>query len=111
MTAVETGDRWDREAALVEVANNGSETISMLALNIALEDERGVPVGETRTYVATPIACDEAEWRGLLFPKSTRRFVVHCRGDACGLRPTAQIVDLRVWNGPSEKDADSDGDA
>jgi hypothetical protein len=100
---VKSADRWDGEVALVEVCNTGSETISMLALNIVLEDERGVPVREKRAYVATPIACDESEWRGLLFPDSTRSFVVRCFGEAHDLRPTAEIVDLRVWNGPDNE--------
>jgi hypothetical protein len=88
------------DQTLVEVANRGSETISMLALNIVLEDRNGVPVRERRVYAASPLALDAAEWRGLLFPGDVRRFVVRCCGAAPGLQPTAQITELRVWNGP-----------
>jgi hypothetical protein len=95
-------DRFERELTVVEVANNGPETISVLALNIVLENEDGVPVFDHRVYAATPVAADEGEWRGLLFPEDTRRFVVCRSGHECGLRPTVQVAELRVWNGPRD---------
>ena len=98
-------DRSDRELTVVEVVNQGSEAISMLALNVVLEDKSGVPVHESRVYAATPIAIDEAEWRGPLFPGDTRRFVVCGWGHESGLRPTFQIAELRVWNGPQSDEA------
>lgn len=93
-------DRSDRELTVVQVVNKGPEAISMLALNVVLEDRSGVPVHESRVYAATPIAIDEAEWRGPLFPHDTRRFVVCGWGHESGLRPTFQIAELRIWNGP-----------
>ena len=103
--AVTSSDSRDREQTVVEVVNKGSETISVLALNVVLEDKNGVPVRENRVYAATPIAIDEAEWRGPLFPHDARRFVVCRCGHEGGLRPTFQIAELRVWNGPDATEA------
>ena len=93
-------DRSQRDLTIVEVTNTGPETISVLALNVVLEDQNGVPIRENRVYAATPIALDEAEWRGPLFPEDTRQFVVCRCGHERGLRPTFQVAELRVWNGP-----------
>jgi hypothetical protein len=98
-------DDSHREVAIVEVANKGSETISVLALNVVLEDENNVPVRENRVYAATPIAVDEAGWRGPLFPDTTRRFTVCRCGHETGLQPTYQVAELRIWNGPRTPEA------
>jgi len=94
-----------RELTLIEVANNGTETVSVLALNVVLEDERGVPVYETRSYAATPVVINEDDWRGPLLPGSTRKFTQCCRHGK-GLRPIVEVAELRVWNGPSEVGVD-----
>ena len=97
---VESSRRADYRQTVVEVRNNGSETISVLALNVVLEDRNGVPVYEKRAYAATPIAIDEDEWRGPLFPKDVRRFAVVCHVREDDLHPSIQIAELRIWNGP-----------
>jgi hypothetical protein len=102
---VASSRRADREQAIVEVTNNGSETITVLALNMVLEDRNGVPVCEKRVYAATPIAVDDDDWRGPLFPGDTRRFAVLCYGAEEELRPTVQVAELRVWNGPRGAEA------
>lgn len=117
-TAASPDDR-DRELTVVEVRNRGSETVSLLALNITLENEDGVPIGEDRAYAATPILCDEAEWRGPLLPDATRRFTLRCWRHDRGLQPKVEIAELRVWNGskaggshaPASADADLSADA
>lgn len=94
-----------RELALIEVENNGPETITVLALTVVLEDENGVPACETRTYAATPFALDEDEWRGPLLPGSKRRFMVGRYGHDDNLSATVEVAELRVWNGPRPAEA------
>ena len=91
-----------RNLSVVTVKNTGVETVSVLALNIVYENDDGVPVGERRVYAATPILIDEDDWRGPLFPDSTRRFVVSLFGHDTDLRPAYEIAELRVWNGPRD---------
>jgi len=95
----------NREVAVIEVTNNGSETVTVLALNVVLEDQNGVPVQEFRTYAATPLAFNEDDWRGPLLPGSTRKFVRPCCGRERGLKATVDIAELRVWNGPQSAQA------
>ncbi len=97
-----------REVTVVDVANEGSETITVLALNVTLENANGVPISERRVYAATPIMIDEDDWRGPLLPAESRRFVVHhygrCGGDhPTGLEATVSVAEIRLWNGPREK--------
>jgi hypothetical protein len=94
-----------REVAVVSVANNGAETITMLALYVTLANDHGIPVSEARVYAATPIMVAEDEWRGPLLPGESRRFVVPrdtlWYGDhPTGLQPTVSVAELRLWNGP-----------
>lgn len=92
----------DREFTVIEIANNGPETITVLALNVVYEDEHGVPVRELRTYAATPLACNEGDWRGPLLPGSKRKFAERCWGRDGGSQVTVEVAELRIWNGPQE---------
>lgn len=99
-----------RAVTVVDVANNGSETITVLALNVTLENAEGVPVSERRVYAATPIAIDEDEWRGPLLPAESRRFVVEHHGRCHGYQPggmdsTIGVAEIRLWNGPQEEES------
>lgn len=88
------GDRKTR--ILVEVTNNGPETVTMMSAAISLEDEGGVPIRDFSAYVATPIAI-ENEWRGPLMPGSTRRFAYNLRSPVPA-NANIEITDLRVWD-------------
>lgn len=103
---VPSPERPSRELAVVEVSNRGSETVSLLALAITLENDDGVPLDERRVYAATPLVIDEDEWRGPLMPGETRRFVASPRGHESSAKATVSVVDLRVWNGPRKHDAE-----
>lgn len=94
VTLVDT-KRRDRQRAVIEVKNNGNETVSLLALNIRLEDVNGVPVRTFVTYGATPLAIDD-EWRGPLLPGATRKFVHDVAVGDYDLQATAEIADVRV---------------
>jgi hypothetical protein len=100
----------NREVTVIEVTNNGSETVTVLALNVVLEDGNGVPVQEFRTYAATPLAINEDDWRGPLLPGSTRKFVKPCCGHERGLKATVDVAELRVWNGPHSAQAVASND-
>lgn len=104
-----------REVTVVSVANKGSETITVLALNVVLENADGVPVSERRVYAATPIAVDEDDWRGPLLPAESRQFVVQrhgrCYGDRLdGLEASVGVTELRIWNGPRAALPEASGD-
>jgi hypothetical protein len=105
---VSSRNRHDRPTTVIEVSNNGSETVTVLALNVVLEDENGVPVGEFRTYAATPLTVDEGDWRGPLLPGSTRKFTERCCGHGDTVRATIEVAELRVWN---EQEPVADADA
>jgi hypothetical protein len=105
-TVAVPGDR-NRELTIVEVENKGSQTITVLALTVVLEDEDGIPLRECRTYAATPIAVNDDEWRGPLLPERTRRFVVCRHGHDRDLHPRIDVAELRVWNGPQAPGVDA----
>jgi len=84
--------------AVVEVTNNGDRAVSLLTLNVVLENARGVPLRDFRTFAATPLALESDEWRGPLLPGSTRKFsrrvyVERDEAEACAV----EISTLRVF--------------
>lgn len=90
--------RRGTRAVVFEVSNNGSETITMMAINVALQDGRKVPLEELRAYAATPVTFDEGHWRGPLLPGSTRTFSARLYGrtveDVTDV--SAEISELRI---------------
>jgi hypothetical protein len=91
------GKRRDRQRAVIEVTNNGDETISLLSLNIRLEDADGVPVRTFTSYAATPLALNEGDWRGPILPQSkTRKFSCEIFVPEYDLTAVAEIADIRV---------------
>jgi len=95
-----------RSLAVVEVKNTGDQIVSLLALDVVVDDERGVPVQDFRTYAATPLAFDEGEWRGPLYPGTTVKYTrsVYVNGE--GVEVAARISDLRVFT-PRDAAADA----
>ncbi|MBU0639425.1 MAG: hypothetical protein KKB50_11220 [Planctomycetes bacterium] len=85
--------------AVIEVTNNGTKTISLMTARIILDDERGVPVRELATFVATPLALCDDEWRGPLLPDETRRFTRRVQRSASEMTASIEITELRVWAG------------
>jgi hypothetical protein len=94
-----------RRRAVVEVKNNGDETISMLSMRLVGLDADGEPVMEETTYAATPIQIDD-DWRGPLMPHETRKFVVSCYDKEVSTM-SSEITDLRVWRQALASAADS----
>ena len=97
-----TDERTDTVRPVLSITNDGDEVVSMLAVRVAALDNNGVPVGDWTQVVATPIAIED-EWRGPLFPHTTRHVVcsryngsrrVSAKVD---IRPVAEISELRVW--------------
>ena len=99
-----------RELMLVNVYNDGSETVTVLALNLSLENEDGVPLVERRVYAATPIAVDDGDWRGPLLPGESRKFAVRLYSyHGMSLKDTQaelNVAEIRLWNGPDVDDTD-----
>lgn len=104
-----TGRAGQRKAVL-RIENRGSETISVLAINLVLKDADGVPIGDRVTYAATPVAFDD-DWRGPILPGSVREFT---RWVSDGEKASAigyEITTLRVLEpraAPSDPVARSD---
>lgn len=85
---------------LVEVANNGAETISLLTLRITVEDERKVPVRDMTIVAATPLGYIE-DWIGPILPGSanaTPRRIARGITEAPqpGWTVNVEITDIRV---------------
>lgn len=85
----------------IEIANNGSEVVSLLSLRVVVLTSRNEVIAESNEWGATPIAADD-DWRGPLMPGSRRYFVTSQRGlpvfSADELKPVVEITDIRVWN-------------
>ena len=89
-------DRYAR--AVVEVTNNGPETVTLMALNVSIEDDHHTPLSDFVTYAVTPLAIDDGDWRGPLLPGNTRRYgrtIRHSNADK--LTAVVEVSELRVW--------------
>ncbi len=84
--------------AILEVENRGTETVTLLAMNLLLIDAEGNPIGESRAYAATPFSIDEGQWRGPILPGSTRRTICRIWADRDATDVTVEISELRVAN-------------
>ena len=94
-----------RDRVIVQVKNEGDKTVSLLGLRVVIKDQDGDPVWEKIAYAATPLAIED-EWRGPLLPEQTREFAVHV-GSLERFRSAtakAEIVELRIWSGPVERE-------
>jgi len=91
---------------IVTVVNNGDETVSLLAVHVAVLTANDDLVYETTEYAATPLACDH-DWRGPLLPGTKRRLPAH-RQIRCqtvepdDLRVEISVTDVRTWIQPTE---------
>lgn len=102
-------DRKGRKA-VIEVTNRGKETISLLVLNVLLEDEEGNPVANLKAYAATPIAVNEDGWQGPLPPGQTRKFTQRAPYGASVASASVEPIELRVWNQPAAQPAGAPAD-
>lgn len=100
-------DNWGGRRAIVEVENTGDSTVSMLTLRIVNMDKNGEPVGEERTWAASPLQMD-GSWRGPILPHATRKFVVRCHHAADVASVSHEVTDIRLWKGPQEVDDDAE---
>lgn len=92
---------------VLTITNNGSEVVSFLAVRVAALNSRRLPIREWTEVVATPIALEDGDWRGKLYPGSTRYAVVSSGCRTVPADRTEQVIgvveisDIRVWQ-PSE---------
>lgn len=97
-----TDERTNTVRPALTITNEGDEVVSMLAVRVAALNSNGVPVGDWTQVVATPIAIED-EWRGPLFPHTTRHVVCSRYGGSrsvsakIDVRPVAEISELRIW--------------
>src|SRR5262249_17857066 len=85
----------DSGRAVVKIHNRGDKVVSVLALRVVSLNGSDQAISDRTAYGATPLAIED-EWRGPLFPGSTRKIVVRCpRG---GGKVETEIAELRVWD-------------
>ena len=96
------GQREGSVYPVLTITNQGDEVVSMLAVRVAALNAANVPVRDWTQVVATPVAIDD-EWRGPLFPHSTRHVVFSRCGETRlsanvgAFTATTEISELRVW--------------
>ncbi len=97
-----TDRRHGTSGIVIEAKNNGDEVVTMLAVRVNIEDERGRLVRSESAYLATPFAL-EGEWAGPILSDSTRQYAMRVRSQKQPLSATVEICDVRVWRTGSEK--------
>lgn len=94
--------RYDAIKPVLKIENNGDETITMLAVRVAVLNEAGLPIHEWTEVVATPIAIDD-DWRGPMMPGNPRYVVLDSvwwdeNNTELGKgTPVVEIADIRIW--------------
>lgn len=103
----------DRKQVVIEVKNNGSETVSILAARILSLDAGGNPIQSKTEYFATPLTLDHHDWRGPLLPGSTRvvSWQTMARQERGIERVTVELTDVRVWDPSLKTKTRTDSDA
>lgn len=91
----------------VTVTNTGTEVVSMATLRLLVEDD-GSQAFDRLYAVATPVACEGTSWNGPLPPGASRRLVQCLVAIEGQPRITAELSDLRVWQGPPAPGAQPD---
>lgn len=91
---------------IVTVVNNGTETVSLLPLRVAILDAKGKIVAQTKEFVATPLAA-QPYWRGPLKPGSTRHINSVISGTSSAtftdnLTIEVEVADIRIWDGAGQ---------
>jgi hypothetical protein len=98
--ATSRGDE-DERVVVIDVANKGDKTVSLLALRVVLEDGQHVPVQELNVIAATPLALGDCDWRGPLQPGAQRVLAERIGGAHGELKPVLEIADVRIWREPA----------
>ena len=83
----------------VTVTNTGTEVVSMATLRLLVEDDSSQAFDQLYS-LATPVAFEGTCWNGPLPPGATRRLVQGLVAIQGQPRITAELSDLRVWQGP-----------
>lgn len=91
----------DRGALLLDIHNQGAETVSLLTLRLVVEDESEERFYELSTAAATPLSFGDQ--RGPLQPGSDREIVQRLWHVAGVPKVKVEINELRIWNGPAER--------
>lgn len=100
-----TGKDDDQRVLVLQVANKGQQTISLLALHVVLENDRDVPVRDFSVFAATPLAI-EHDWRGPLFPGETRKIVERLHDVSGAVKAEVETTELRLWSPPAPAHAE-----
>lgn len=83
---------------IVEITNNGTETVSLLALRLTMFDDDGDAIGDWAAYGATPLTLENRSWRGPLQPGATRVIVERPRHVGTIAKAKADVTEVRVWD-------------
>lgn len=99
-----SADRHGRRRAVVEITNTGAEVVSVLALNVRVQDDDGIPVGRFIAYAATPLTIDADQWPGAILPGSKREIVRWVDGAGEAEAVSVEVTELRVARKPVQHD-------
>src|SRR5262245_43011116 len=99
--------RRDRQRIVVRIENNGTETISLLSLNLVMKDADAAPLGDFVAYAATPLALTHEDWRGPILPGSVREFTRTLRLEDRASEVGYEITQLRVKTPHEAKSGES----
>lgn len=97
-THYEEEEQPDRALVVLEVENQGDETISVMSGRVVLSDEDGVPRQSRTLFIATPFSLEEENWPGPMMPESTRQISRQVFWVKKGWTPSFEITELRIWN-------------
>jgi hypothetical protein len=98
---VPAADQDDRGQVVLNVRNNGTQTVSLLTLHTVVEDESDRRFCELTMTPATPLSFgDEC---GPLLPGSERQIAKAVWQVVGTPKIKFDVSELRVWNGPAEK--------
>jgi len=88
--------RHDLMQAVVSVANEGQEQVSLLCMRVVITDGKGRIVDEDTECIATPIPLDD-NMPGPLLPGYTRRLTVGTFKSIEDPSAEYEISEIRVW--------------
>lgn len=82
---------------VIEIRNEGTEVISMLALRTVLANKNGDPISEWTEYAATPFAAPDKDLRGPLMPGAVRHVLTRRASRSGDRSVNCEVAELRVW--------------
>ena len=88
---------------MVDVTNNGTETVSLMTIRVVVEDGSKERLCELPMTVAAPLSLFDDHGRGPVGPGHTRRIATRLQHVVGEPKVSCEVTELRLWNGPAAK--------